>query len=94
MRLSTSKQPGPWLLQDSQPQADESRDFFSPCPSLSPFIQELSTVGYLKTPPPGYLVPGVDLIGAMGEMRKKVTDGKYSSQYEFITELVNVVGVR
>ncbi|KLU86097.1 hypothetical protein MAPG_05116 [Magnaporthiopsis poae ATCC 64411] len=57
---------------------------------LSPFLQELSTIGYLKNPPPGYLVPGVDLIGAMGEMRKKVTDGKYSSQYEFVTELVNV----
>ncbi|KAL8372183.1 hypothetical protein RB595_001807 [Gaeumannomyces hyphopodioides] len=57
---------------------------------LSPFLEELSTLGYLKSPPPGYLVPGVDLVGAMGEMRKKLVDGKYSSQYQFISELRNV----
>ncbi|KAL8399786.1 hypothetical protein RB594_000266 [Gaeumannomyces avenae] len=57
---------------------------------LSPYLQELSTLGYLKSPPPGYLVPGVDLAGAMSEMRKKLVDGKYSSQYQFMSELRGV----
>ncbi|KAI6385789.1 hypothetical protein MCOR07_010710 [Pyricularia oryzae] len=57
---------------------------------LTYHAETLSTLGYLKAPPAGYLIPGVDIMGAFDEMRKKLKDGKYANQYHFMEEVFNV----
>ena len=46
---------------------------------------------YLKDPPEGYLLPGVDVIAGMEEIRQKVRDGGYTNQYEFTRDLRGIV---
>ncbi|TLD11941.1 hypothetical protein PspLS_11298 [Pyricularia sp. CBS 133598] len=53
-------------------------------------VETLSTLDYLKAPPAGYLIPGVDIMGAFDEMRRKLKDRKYANQYHFFEELVGV----
>lgn len=60
---------------------------------LTYHAETLSTLGYLKAPPAGYLIPGVDIMGAFDEMRTKLKDGKYANQYHFMEEVFNVVSI-
>ncbi|KAB5511744.1 hypothetical protein GE09DRAFT_1232333 [Coniochaeta sp. 2T2.1] len=50
---------------------------------LIPFLKFQSTLGYLKDPPKGYLVPGVDLLGGLTQIRQKLRNNGYNNQYEF-----------
>ncbi len=59
--------------------------------SLLPYISYQSTLGYLKNPPKGYLIPGVDVIGGFQEMRQKLMNGGYTNQYEFVEDIANIV---
>jgi hypothetical protein len=61
------------------------------CNSLLPFLQFQSTLGYLKNPPKGYLLPGVDVISGFIQMRQKLRNGGYKSQYEFTSDISGVV---
>lgn len=54
---------------------------------LLPYISFQSTLGYLKKPPQGYLLPGVDLVGGLVAMREKLRKGDYKSQYEFVVDI-------
>jgi hypothetical protein len=59
--------------------------------SLLPFVQFHSTIGYLKQPPQGYLVPGVDVIAGFKAMKQKLTNGGYMNQYQFATDVGSMV---
>lgn len=61
---------------------------------LRAFWQWHSTIDYLKDPPDGYLMPGVDLNKELRKIRDKAAGKKYDSEYEFqldLTELVSSV---
>ncbi|KAJ4404454.1 hypothetical protein N0V85_004874 [Neurospora sp. IMI 360204] len=57
---------------------------------LLPYAQFHSTLGYLKAPPKEYLVPGVDIIGGLIQIREKLRDGGYPNQFEFTKDLSQV----
>ena len=61
--------------------------------SLLPWASWHSTIGYLKNPPEGYLVPGIDIIGGMQEIRQKLRDGGYTNQYEFTRDVRAIVRI-
>jgi hypothetical protein len=58
--------------------------------SISPYLEFQSTLEYLKNPPPGYLLPGTDLIKGIDELYLKVQNGSYSNEYDFQTEIGNL----
>ncbi|KAK4455372.1 hypothetical protein QBC34DRAFT_460296 [Podospora aff. communis PSN243] len=54
---------------------------------LLPYLSYQSTVGYLKKPPKGYLLPPVDIIGGALAIREKLRNKGYSLQYEFVLDI-------
>ncbi|OAA63794.1 peptidase S41 family protein [Cordyceps fumosorosea ARSEF 2679] len=54
---------------------------------LSPYIDYQSTLEILKNPPEEYLLPGVDIMGGIDAMRKKLQGNGYESQFEVMTDL-------
>ncbi|KAJ3498907.1 hypothetical protein NLG97_g760 [Lecanicillium saksenae] len=54
---------------------------------LRPYVEYQSTIELLKSPPPEYLLPGVDIIGGMKAMRQQLKDNKYQSQLDVMTDL-------
>ncbi|PGH16112.1 hypothetical protein AJ80_05327 [Polytolypa hystricis UAMH7299] len=51
--------------------------------SISSFWKWQSSLDYLTDPPKGYLLPAVDLIGGLKEIRRNVAKGKYKGEAEF-----------
>ncbi|KAH8895537.1 hypothetical protein GQ53DRAFT_856196 [Thozetella sp. PMI_491] len=51
-----------------------------------PYFGFHSTQDYLKSPPEGYLMPGVDIIGGAQAIRQKLRNGGYTNQFEFTQE--------
>ncbi|KAK1621622.1 peptidase S41 family protein [Colletotrichum phormii] len=47
----------------------------------------LNTLEPLANPPEGYLAPGVDVIGGLGQIRARVMKDKYKSQIEFALDI-------
>jgi hypothetical protein len=61
---------------------------------LNPFLQFQSTLAYLKNPPSGYTLPGVDIIGGLDEIKNHIQSGSYTSQWAFekdVNALVNIM---
>ncbi|MCJ1396944.1 hypothetical protein MMC11_000136 [Xylographa trunciseda] len=58
---------------------------------LVPYLQFQSTLAFLKKPPPGYLLPGVDIIGGVQAIRKNVTNEIYPGEYAFQLDLWNLI---
>jgi hypothetical protein len=61
---------------------------------LNPFLQFQSTLAYLKNPPTGYTLPGVDIIGGLDEIKNSILAGNYASQWAFekdVNALVNIM---
>ncbi|PQE32043.1 peptidase S41 family protein [Rutstroemia sp. NJR-2017a WRK4] len=54
---------------------------------VEPYWQFQSTLAYLKDPPKGYPLPGVDMLGGLAEIKENVHSGYYSSQWEFEKDL-------
>ncbi|OAQ72032.1 peptidase s41 family protein [Pochonia chlamydosporia 170] len=54
---------------------------------LQPYVEYHSTIELLKSPPPEYLTPGVDIIGGMDAMRQKLRNKGYQSQVDVMTDL-------
>lgn len=61
--------------------------------SLLPFFQFQSNLAYLADPPEDYLLPGVDLFSGLLEIKEKLFEGQYKSQYDFTSELQATVRV-
>ncbi|KJK76580.1 hypothetical protein H634G_08168 [Metarhizium anisopliae BRIP 53293] len=57
---------------------------------LQPYVEFQSTIELLKDPPPEYLLPGVDIMGAMQAMRQKLENNSYESQLDMMTDLHNI----
>jgi hypothetical protein len=58
---------------------------------LEPFAEWQSTLEVLSNPPEGYLLPGVDVFKGFGQMRAKLMKKGYTSQYEFMIDLADLV---
>ncbi|KAK0625873.1 hypothetical protein B0T14DRAFT_508706 [Immersiella caudata] len=58
---------------------------------LLPYLSFQSTVGYLKKPPKGYLLPPVDIIGGALAIREKLRTGGYKLQYEFAMDIKRMI---
>ncbi|KAF2231252.1 hypothetical protein EV356DRAFT_472116 [Viridothelium virens] len=46
-----------------------------------------STLAYLRTPPPSYQQPPVDLIGGLAQIQQQINSGAYHNQYAFEKDL-------
>ncbi|KAL9095721.1 MAG: hypothetical protein Q9165_002153 [Trypethelium subeluteriae] len=46
-----------------------------------------STLAYLRTPPPGYQQPAVDLVGGLAQIQQQINGGAYLNQYAFEKDL-------
>ncbi|KAK5991851.1 Peptidase S41 family protein ustP [Cladobotryum mycophilum] len=51
------------------------------------YLQFHSTVSILRDPPGGYISPSIDLFGHIKKIEAKVTNGHYSSQFDFDWDL-------
>ena len=51
--------------------------------AIRPYAEVQSTLAYLKNPPPGYLLPGVDIMGGLDRISQNITNGNYRNEYEF-----------
>lgn len=60
---------------------------------IGPYIELQSTLGYLKTPPSGYLVPGVDILGGLATIKQNLQNNVYTSQYAFEKDLYFLLNV-
>ena len=56
-----------------------------------PYLQFQSTLAFLKKPPQGYLLPGVDIIGGVQAIRSNVTNKVYPGEYAFQLDLWNLI---
>lgn len=70
---------------------ERSLDFIN---YVAPFLEFQSTLAYLKNPPIGYPMAGVDLLGGLQEIRTKVKNIDYNNQYEFERQLYSLVNIR
>ncbi|KAI6317443.1 hypothetical protein MCOR34_003978 [Pyricularia oryzae] len=50
---------------------------------LGPYVEQQSTIGILKNPPETYLLPAIDLVGGLRQIKDKISAGGYKSQLEF-----------
>ncbi|KAK0615233.1 peptidase S41 family protein [Bombardia bombarda] len=54
------------------------------------YLQFQSTIEILKKPPASYPSPSIDLLRGIDKIRRKVHDGRYSSQYDFDDDIKSV----
>ena len=54
-------------------------------------LQFQSTLKYLKSPPPSYQQPAVDLIAGLNRIQSAIDEGIFSNQYEFEAALQTLV---
>jgi hypothetical protein len=61
---------------------------------IVPFLEFQTTLAYLKNPPTGYLLPGVDIMDGLQNIKQNLQSGYYLSQWDFevdVHELINVL---
>lgn len=61
---------------------------------MRPWLEFQSTVGILADPPPGYMFPGVDMLGGLRNMSSMVENDEYDNQYDFIVDLYSLINVK
>ncbi|KAK1832533.1 hypothetical protein QBC39DRAFT_280800 [Podospora conica] len=61
---------------------------------LRPQWQWHSTIEYLKNPPKGYLSEGVDLLGGLDDIKAKLQDDAYLTEWDFLADLHMLARVR
>ncbi|KAF3479880.1 peptidase S41 family protein [Arthroderma uncinatum] len=57
---------------------------------LDSFFSWQSTIDYLKNPPKGYLLPGIDLVKTLKEIRDKAAGDKYPNEFEFQSDIARL----
>lgn len=60
---------------------------------IEPYIQFQSTLAYLKNPPPGWLFPGVDVLGGLTQMKALLLSGGYKTQWDFEKDVWSLVNI-
>ncbi|KAI9650895.1 hypothetical protein NHQ30_000930 [Ciborinia camelliae] len=60
---------------------------------IEPYIQFQSTLAYLKNPPPGWLFPGVDILGGLTQMKALLFSGGYNTQWDFEKDMWSLVNI-
>ncbi|KAK4890915.1 hypothetical protein LTR27_010488 [Elasticomyces elasticus] len=58
---------------------------------LKVLVQFQSDLAYLKDPPPGYLYPGVDILGGLDAILADIQAGAYKSDYDVQLDLYKLV---
>lgn len=58
---------------------------------LRAFAQFQSTLAYLKSPPPGYLYPPVDVLEALDLVSQKLENNGYQSEFDFQMDVSSVI---
>jgi hypothetical protein len=58
---------------------------------IEPYVNWQSTLEGLADPPEGYLLPGVDVLLGIGQIRAKLAKGEYKKQVDFALDLKNIV---
>lgn len=59
--------------------------------SFKAYVQWESTLAWLKDPPKGYGLAGVDIMGGLDEIAANASAGKFQSEYEFQASIVKLV---
>lgn len=60
---------------------------------IEPYIEFQSTLAYLKDPPIGYTLPGVDVLGGLSKIRSNLVQGVYKQQWSFEKDLWTLVNI-
>jgi hypothetical protein len=60
---------------------------------LNPFLQFQSSLAYLKNPPIGYTLPGVDIIGGLDQIKSNIQSGTYKSQWAFEKDVYALINL-
>lgn len=61
---------------------------------IMPFMEFQTTLEYLANPPSGYLIPGVDIMGGLRNIKQNLQSGVYKTQWAFeldLHELINIL---
>lgn len=60
---------------------------------VKPYLQFQSTLTYLKDPPKGYTLPGVDIFGGLDLIQSNLKNGIYKNQWTFEKDLYQLINV-
>lgn len=66
-------------------------DALSLVDAVSAVLEWQSTQSYLKSPPAGYPLAGVDLVGQLAALRSNVSSGAYNGEIEFEGNLSKII---
>jgi len=58
---------------------------------IVPYVDFQSSLAYLRKPPSTYLMPAVDILGGLQEIRQNASVGAYSSQYAFDAAVADLI---
>ncbi|POS88014.1 hypothetical protein EPUL_000389 [Erysiphe pulchra] len=58
--------------------------------AILPYVEWQSDLSYLKNPPPGYLMPAVDVKAELNRVLKNIIQGKYANEHAFQMDLFQV----
>ncbi|MCJ1360620.1 MAG: hypothetical protein MMC33_010628 [Icmadophila ericetorum] len=59
--------------------------------SMIPYIEWQSTLAYLKDPPVGYQLEGVDIIGGLNAISQNISSNVYQRELDFQTDLISLI---
>ncbi|KAK1676279.1 peptidase S41 family protein [Colletotrichum godetiae] len=59
--------------------------------SLGSYVKLQSTISWLKSPPPSYKLPAVDIESGLERIRSKVGAGGYLSEYDFQLDILELI---
>jgi hypothetical protein len=60
---------------------------------ISPYFEFTSTLAYLKNPPKGWTLPGVDIYAGLEKISENIKSGTYKTQYAFEKDLSVLITV-
>jgi hypothetical protein len=60
---------------------------------ISPYFEFTSTLAYLKNPPKGWTLPGVDIYAGLEKISESIKSGAYKNQYAFEKDLSTLINV-
>lgn len=66
-------------------------DALSLIDAVSAVIEWQSTQAYLKSPPEGYLLAGVDLVAQITDLRSNVSSGAFTGEIDFEGNLTKII---